>query len=339
MIFAIMGSLLGLGAGYISTLMDDAGGFEAIFTTIYGAALGIILGFQFGFLEEFIWQPLTRKVGFLYFSILQFFTYLGLIILWLIIVISLGHVINTDQRFYESMQWYLNEEDFIRDVIFANLMTMLLIVIGKLRMLHSSKQLLGFFTGQYYYPEQEVRVIMFVDLIGSTTLAEQLGPLTFSKFLQDCFSDISESIYAWHGEVYQYVGDGIVVSWRGKSRDCSFNSICCYFNISKKIEERMEYYSSSYNSIPRFRAGIHKGEVIITWVGDKKKELAFHGDTINSAARIQSMCKVYDAECLVSGILMNGVSLPKDIKSDSIGDVVPRGKLSSITLFSLSEVA
>ncbi len=66
----------------------------------------------------------------------------------------------------------------------------------------------------YYYPEEEIRTIMFVDLAGSTSIAEELGTIRFSSFLQDWFSDISESIFAWHGYVYQYLGDGFILSWR-----------------------------------------------------------------------------------------------------------------------------
>ena len=61
-------------------------------------------------------------------------------------------------------------------------------------------------TGRYHYPVEETCIFLFADVVGSTGIAERLGHMAYSSFLRDCFSDISEAILAWKGEVYQHAG-------------------------------------------------------------------------------------------------------------------------------------
>ena len=166
----------------------------------------------------------------------------ALIIFWLIIAVSIEHVIMDGMSFRQGVSIYINEEDIARDTLFAMIMAMVLIIIGKIRLLHYTPELLSLFTGKYYYPEEEVRTIMFVDLAGSTSIAEELGTIRFSSFLKDWFSDISESIFAWRGQVYQYLGDGFILSWRKKYDKSGIFPINCFYDMQRIINEKQEYY-------------------------------------------------------------------------------------------------
>ena len=80
--------------------------------------------------------------------------------------------------------------------------------------------LLNFLLGRYHKPKEESRIFMFMDLKSSTTIAEKLGNLKFGSFLKDYYSDITDAIRYSKAEVYQYVGDEIVLSWPvGKKTD------------------------------------------------------------------------------------------------------------------------
>ena len=71
----------------------------------------------------------------------------------------------------------------------------------------------NFFTGKYHSPTEESRIFMFLDMKSSTTIAESLGHIRYFEMLQEYYSDLSDSIVKYSGEIYQYVGDEIVVSW------------------------------------------------------------------------------------------------------------------------------
>jgi adenylate cyclase len=54
---------------------------------------------------------------------------------------------------------------------------------------------------------------MFVDLLSSTTIAEALGNEKYHNLLHDFYADITNPIIYNKGEIYQYVGDEVIVSW------------------------------------------------------------------------------------------------------------------------------
>ena len=55
---------------------------------------------------------------------------------------------------------------------------------------------------------------MFLDLRSSTAIAEKLGEERYFNFIKDVFKDVTPAIIYAKGEIYQYVGDEIVVSWK-----------------------------------------------------------------------------------------------------------------------------
>lgn len=67
--------------------------------------------------------------------------------------------------------------------------------------------------GKYQIPKQEKRIFMFLDLNGSTTMAERLGDARYHMLLKDFFADITNPILDNRGQIYQYVGDEVVIAW------------------------------------------------------------------------------------------------------------------------------
>ncbi|MEJ8816067.1 hypothetical protein WKW77_33775 [Variovorax ureilyticus] len=67
--------------------------------------------------------------------------------------------------------------------------------------------------GKYCRPYAERRFFHFVDVVGSTAIAERLGALEAHRFLAAVFSAVAEPIELCRGEIYQYVGDEIVITW------------------------------------------------------------------------------------------------------------------------------
>lgn len=72
--------------------------------------------------------------------------------------------------------------------------------------------------GKYQIPKEEQRIFIFVDLNASTQIAEKLGNDLYHRFLRDSYADITNPIIYNHGEIYQYVGDEVVISWKQNKR-------------------------------------------------------------------------------------------------------------------------
>ena len=76
--------------------------------------------------------------------------------------------------------------------------------------------------------------------------------------------------------------------------------VLAYFAFVARLRERKNHYESNYGFIPQFKAGLNLGSVTVAEVGEIKREIAYHGDTINTAARIQAKCNEYQCDLLAS---------------------------------------
>ncbi|WP_298518971.1 adenylate/guanylate cyclase domain-containing protein [uncultured Kordia sp.] len=190
--------------------------------------------------------------------------------------------------------------------------------------------------GKYRKPQEEKRIFMFLDLKSSTTFAENLGHYKYSQLIQDCFYDLNRIVRKYDAEIYQYVGDEAVLSWKYKRGIKRNNAVALYFAFNDRIDQRSEYYQEKYGLIPQFKAGIHGGTLMVTEVGSVKKELAYHGDVINTTARIQSQCNTYNTNVLISESLLNDLQLPEKYITKNINDLLLRGKAQTVNIHSIT---
>lgn len=191
--------------------------------------------------------------------------------------------------------------------------------------------------GKYRKPKEEKRIFMFLDLKSSTTIAENLGHYKYSQMIQDCFYDLNRVVRKFDAEIYQYVGDEAVLSWAYKQGLKRNNALELYFAFIERIHDRSEYYQEKYNLLPEFKAGIHGGTLMVTEVGSIKKEIAYHGDVINTTARIQSQCNAYNANVLISESLLNELQPPEKYVTKNIDDLILKGKAKSVNIYSVSK--
>ncbi|MCB0715793.1 MAG: adenylate/guanylate cyclase domain-containing protein [Chitinophagaceae bacterium] len=189
--------------------------------------------------------------------------------------------------------------------------------------------------GKYHQVKQEDRLFLFVDLNNSTDIAEAMGELEYSHFLQDYFYDISEPIARYFGRVYQYVGDEAVITWPLKKGMKFAVCLRCFFAIQKQLNRYKDYYMKRYNRVPEFKAALHGGSVVVSEVGKYKSEIAYHGDVLNTTARMLSKCHELGAELLVSDWVLQQIALPNYLKADEMGDTQLKGKLQEVNLYSV----
>jgi adenylate cyclase len=190
--------------------------------------------------------------------------------------------------------------------------------------------------GDYRFPKSEDRIFMFVDLNSSTTIAERLDEINYHRLLKDFFADITTPIVNNDGEIYQYVGDEIVVAWRLDKGVRDNHCLTSFFEMKKAIEKRSDYYLCTYGFVPSFKAGMHSGNVIAGEIGIYKRDITFSGDVLNTTSRIRSMCKEFDVELIVSAELLQKLQTSDRFAIHKLGAVELRGKKNKIELSSLT---
>jgi len=192
--------------------------------------------------------------------------------------------------------------------------------------------LTNFLTGKYHQSREEERIFMFLDMKSSTTIAEKLGHVRYYQLLNDYYADITNAIIQTSGEIYQYVGDEIVVSWKMKEGLKNNNCLKCFFMIKKIFKIRSKNYMESYGLVPGFKAGFHFGMVTTGEIGVVKKEIIFTGDVVNTTARIQSLCNTNNVEILISEDLLNVLQTPDEYTIREIGECELQGKDERVKL-------
>jgi adenylate cyclase len=196
--------------------------------------------------------------------------------------------------------------------------------------------LLPLLLGRYRKPKEEERIFLFMDLRSSTSIAELLGHLKYSAFIRDSFMDINSVLPRYYAQIYQYTGDEIVITWTIEEGFKNFSCIQIFFACEEKFRERSGYYLKQYGQVPEFKAGLHMGKVTVVEVGDIKRDIAYHGDTLNTTARIQNVCNHYNKNFLTSGQIVAYTEIKKYYKIESIGMVELKGKNKPIEIASIN---
>ncbi len=218
---------------------------------------------------------------------------------------------------------------------------LLIVIITLIALLVSDKYgpgvFVSFLLGKYFHPKREERIFMFLDLRGSTTIAEKLGEDRYFNFLKDAYRDATPAILNSKGEIYQYVGDEIVISWKKNSGMENANSLQCFFDIQQIFLDKASYYQKIYDGIvPEFKAGLHYGFVMAGEIGIVKRDIAYSGDVLNTTARIQSKCNELGVNILISKYLLDKLeSLPDLFKPKAIGEIALRGKQETVMLYTV----
>ncbi|HMU13116.1 MAG: adenylate/guanylate cyclase domain-containing protein [Bacteroidetes bacterium] len=194
----------------------------------------------------------------------------------------------------------------------------------------------SFLLGRYFKPRQELRIFMFLDMRSSTTIAEEIGDTRYFQLLNEVYADITDPVTNHAGDIYQYVGDEISVSWPLRQGVRGQRCLKCFFAIREKLRKRAAHYHQRYGFSPVFKAGLHYGQVTTGEIGLVKRQTIYSGDVVNTVARIQSTCNVHGVDNLVSKDLLDVLLPPAGSWSvRPIGEVPLKGKRNAVMLYTV----
>jgi adenylate cyclase len=233
---------------------------------------------------------------------------------------------------------FITNPNAIMTGLYAILVNFVMASIREINLLLGKGNLWRFIKGDFYSPRVENRVFMFLDLKGSTSIAEKLGHIKYSRFLQDCFYDLS-IIGRSDAEVYQYVGDEAVLTWPVKRKMDYTKCLRAFWDYEDELKKRETYYLDKYGVVPTFKAGVNLGEVTTAEVGEIKREIAYHGDTMNIAARIQDKCNDFERSLLISEYFKEKLEPAAVFSLELMGEELLRGKNEPIRIYAVNRLA
>lgn len=297
---------------------------------IQGLFISLILGGLFGGSAlVFLWEKWLRRMPF--FNAIAYmvgwYTILNLTLTLIAILTYQGpdSPLN-DQPFHKAILPALFNINLLPNFLFWLGVVFLTLVFLLIRDKFGPGMFIAFLRGKYFRPRREERIFMFMDLRSSTTNAEDLEEEKYFNFLSDTFETATPGILGTKGEIYQYVGDEIVISWPMESGLKDDNCISCYYHMMSLINQRAAYFETTYNVKPHFKAGLHAGYVIAGEVGMIKREIVYTGDVLNTTARIQSKCNEMGVDLLISQTLANALNTGKELIYETLGALDLKGK-------------
>lgn len=156
-------------------------------------------------------------------------------------------------------------------------------------------------------------VSMFVDMRGSTKLAEQLLPFDTVFIINRFLTAVSQAVVECGGQPNQFVGDGQLALFglAVNPQTACRQAIEAAARIAVHVDALNEFLGNDVPEPLRFGIGIHGGEVIIGDIGSQEHTVfTALGDSVNVAARLQDMTKALSCEVVLSQDVLKTANLP-----------------------------
>jgi class 3 adenylate cyclase len=307
----------------------------SVATALRFAAQGaLIILLTFGF-EIFIGQgaasePLRRAP----FAVVLFAKALILTSL-IVIAYVIGGLLLFPERFEVETPLF----DLARDTGYALMVALMLEFMLMIRNLIGGRVLTNILLGRYHKPLNEERIFMFLDVRDSTALAETAGGIGAYSMISRFFFDVAQETTRFGGDTHEYIGDEVVVTWPLDSSRRNGRCLECYFAICDRLDRKARLYQREFGTVPKFRVSLHGGPIVAGECGDDKREIVYFGDTINTTARMQEMCKETGRSLLMSGELLRRMELKPGYSTVALGEVKLRGRVQPIELYSIERTA
>jgi adenylate cyclase len=302
---------------------------ERYFTSI---PAGVIAGLLWGLLEiadNKIKRKKRKSFGIVVLSKTMIYILIFLIISFFASWLGSGSL--------EVAKGFLMSEVSIGNFVFFSIASFLFHFFKQMNRKFGPGILLHYLTGKYFNPIEENRIFMFLDLKSSTSIAEKLSHVLYSKLIRNCFSELTDPVLDYKGQIYQYVGDEVVITWEKKNGLDQANCVNFFFDFIARLERKKEYFLGSFGVFPEFKAGISLGFVTTAEVGELKTEIVYHGDVLNTASRIQGCCNELNKQFLASDTMIRELKENKHFEIHPVGEVKLRGKEKISKIYSIEK--
>jgi class 3 adenylate cyclase/tetratricopeptide (TPR) repeat protein len=142
--------------------------------------------------------------------------------------------------------------------------------------------------------ERKQVTVLFADVVGFTTLAEQLDPEVVHEIINRCFEGITAEVHRFEGTINQYTGDGVMALFGAPiaHEDSPRRAVHAALGIQRAIRDVAQALQAERGLSLEMRIGINTGLVVVGKIGDDlRMDYTAVGDTTNLAARLQQMAQ------------------------------------------------
>jgi adenylate cyclase len=332
---AVVGAAIGAVYGVVLfvTLAGPAGDVRRVSIALSGAVSGLLISGSIGAIEVLLLRagPLRRLNALPFLAVA-----LGKCVVYGAIVIAAVTVVPDLLPFNtNAITSTRTPRTLAITVAFSLGVTFVFVTVLQAATLLGRRTFRDLVFGRYRSPRAERRFFLFADVVGSSAIAERLGPLDAHRFLAAVFSAAAEPVAEARGEIYQYVGDEIVVTWTEAEGAVHARPLRCLFAIRAALGARAERFRARFGAVPALRAALHFGEVIAGEVGDQRRAIVFHGDVMNTAARLEQATRDVGLRFIVSQAALEALGRPSGLELTDLGALALRGRAEPVRAYGI----
>ncbi|SHL19696.1 adenylate cyclase [Bradyrhizobium lablabi] len=213
---------------------------------------------------------------------------------------------------------------------YSAILSILFNLVFSITNLIGGRTFVNFITGRYHAPVEENRFVLFVDIAGSTGLAERLGGIGIHRFLDRTFRLLTIPVVDYRGEVLNYVGDEVIVTWPERVGALDCRPLRCFLAMRDELSRAASQFDREFGAVPRIRGSLHFGPVIVGEIGDVRRAIVFNGDVMNTAARLEELSRNVDGGFLASRAAMEQFGSAPPFPVRELGQLPIRGRADGI---------
>ena len=172
--------------------------------------------------------------------------------------------------------------------------------------------------------------VLFSDIRGYTSLAEDMSPEQTFAFLNAYLGRMGPVIQEYGGFVNQFYGDGIMALFL----DESDKALRAAVNMIQTLRDYNDERHDKHRQALKIGIGLHMGSLMMGMIGDDKRlDTGLVADTVNTSSRVEGLTKHYGVDILISGAIYEQLSSPEEFHLRYLGKVQAKGKEETLDLY------
>jgi adenylate cyclase len=278
---------------------------------------------------------------------------LGVLVVALVAAVGLGHAISRPLRRVSSTAAKIGRVDFTAvEEVPASFIAELNELARSFNAMIRSLRLFGRYVprtlvqrliGQsvpHAASEERVMTVMFTDIAGFTRLSEGMKAADVAQFINHHLTLLGQCVEAEGGTIDKYIGDALMAFWGAPEAMPDHAEAACRAAVAivKSIRADNAARTAEGRLPVRVRLGIHTGPLVVGDIGSPSRiNYTVIGDTVNAAARLESLGKTVDPEAEVIILVSEEVKrrLPPGWPSEPLGRHKVHGRAEPIDVHRL----
>ena len=186
--------------------------------------------------------------------------------------------------------------------------------------------------------EKKTVAILFCDIRGFTAFSEKAPPEKVVEYLNEYLDAMVRAIASAGGTIDKFIGDAIMAVFGGvlDVENPPDSALAAALLMRASLTELNQRREAAGLPTIRNGIGIHYGEVLQGAIGSaERKDFTVIGDTVNSASRLEGLCKDFSTDLVFSDEVYRAASEPVRARCSRLGEARVKGREQAITVWTI----